>query len=866
MSKRRGINLFWPLLLALCLCRTAGAFQATSLRVSVFDQASAQIPGAAVSVKRGTQVVAEVKPSDAQPAVFSRLEPGQYLLEVRAAGFKAYAGEVNVKPGANEASIVLEVDGIEENVEVKSSSLDRALDPRDGALTNFLSREQIDALPDDPKEMERALRQIAGDNAVIRVDGFTGGQMPPKSQIASIKIIRSTFDAEFHEAGFPLVDIITKAGGSRWGGSLAFRFNDETLNARQAFAASRRPSQLRSFDGFVNGPVIRNKTSLTAFAFGNSSYDTQTIVAALPGGPLNETAQRTSDFLYTSVKVVHNLSKTHSLNAAFNHNRNRAGNLGVGGFNLPSRAFDSEISTSQGRVGVSGYVGDNFLHEFRLQFTDETASRTPLSDEPAVVVLDAFSGGGAGVDNDQRRRSLWVSENVLFGVGRHALKVGGLIEHDRLKLATAENVNGTFTFSSLDDYVRNRPTTFTQRQTPRRVDLSQTRVGVFLQDDVRLHKTVALSLGMRYEWQSDLEDGNNFSPRLGFAWSPEKGGRLTFRGGVGLFYTWLNPSDLGTILGQDESRGGETIVVNPGFTNPAPVAAADSLPRSFWTLAPDIKSPYLIPASLGVETKLGRTFTLRALYNFQRGVHQFRSRDVNAPLPGAGRPDPTRGRITQTESSASFVRNSLNVSASGSLAKSFSFTFDYTLAKAVSDAEGIFSLPSDSYDLSLDRSVMNADQRHRFYAFSNWNVRRGLNFSAIFKVGSPLPYTVTTGRDDNGDAIFNDRPSGVGRNSLRGDWQRQVDVSLGWTVFLGSRKSPASGPQTIILTGSESSAGGFEFDPTKRLALKFYASATNILNQTNLKNFVGVQTSPFFGRAISAGSPRQIEAGIRLNF
>lgn len=864
MSKRRGKNLFWPLLLALCLCRTAGAFQATSLRVSVFDQASAQIPGAAVSLKRGAQVVAEVTPSDAQPAVFSRLEPGKYLLEVRAAGFKAYAGEVNVKAGTNEVPVVLEVDGIEENIEVRTSPLDRALDPSEGALTNFMTREQIDALPEDPKEMERALRQIAGENAVIRVDGFTGGQLPPKSQIASIKIIRSTFDAEFHEAGFPLVDIITKAGGSRWGGSLAFRFNDESLNARQVFAASRRPSQLRSFDGFVSGPLIRNKTSLTAFAFGNSSYDTQTIVAALPGGPLNETAQRTSDFLYTSVKVVHNLSKTHSLNAAFNHNRNRAGNLGVGGFNLPSRAYDSEVSTSQGRVGVSGYVGDNFLHEFRLQFTDETASRTPLSGEPAVIVLDAFSGGGAGVENDQRRRGLWVSENLLFGVGRHALKVGGLIEHDRLKLETAENVNGTFTFSSLDDYVRNRPTTFTQRRVPRRIDFSQTRVGVFVQDDIRLHKTVSLSLGVRYERQTDLEDGNNFSPRLGFVWAPDRSGRLTFRGGVGVFYTWLNPSDFGTIMNQDESRGGEIIIVNPGFTNPALVA--DSLPQSFWRLAPDIKSPYLIPFTLGVETKLRRNFTLRALYNFQRGVGQFRSRDVNAPLPGAGRPDPTRGRITQTESSAFFVRNSLNVSASGSLAKGFSFTVDYTLAKAVSDAEGIFSLPSNSYDLSLDRSVSNSDQRHRLYAFSNWNIRRGLNFSAIFKVGSPLPYTVTTGRDDNGDAIFNDRPAGVGRNSLRGDWQRQIDVSLGWTIFLGSRKNSASGPQTIILTGSEASAGGFELDPTKRFALKFYASATNILNQTDLKNFVGVQTSPFFRRAISAGSPRQIEAGIRLNF
>ena len=857
-----------PLLLlcVLCLCQTVSAFQATSLRVIVSDQAAAQIAEATVRLKSGAQIIKAIKSANAQPAVFPKLAAGKYTLEVEAKGFKTYAEEIDIKVGANEASVALEVAGPEESIEVRPDELERATDPREGALTNFLTREQIDALPDDPKALERALRQIAGEDAVIRVDGFTGGHLPPKSQIASIKIVRSTFDAEFHEAGFPLVDIITKAGGSRWGGSLAFRFNDESLNARQTFAASRRPAQLRSFDGFLNGPVIKDKTSLTAFAFGNRSFDTQTIVAALPSGRLNETARRTSDFLYTSVKLVHNLSQTHSLNVAYNHNWNHAGNLGVGGFNLPERAYDSEVSTTQVRVGLSGYVGGKFLHEARLQFTDETSRQTPLSGAPAVIVLDAFSRGGAGIDNDHRRRGLWFSDNLLFAVGRHAFKVGGLIEYDRSELETADNRNGTFTFSSLNDFALGSPATFTQRQTARSIGFSQTQLGLFLQDDIRLYKTFSLSLGVRYERQSNIKDGNNFSPRLGFIWSPEEHGRVTLRGGVGVFYTWLNSAEFGAILSQDASQPGETVIVNPGFPNPDSVGTADFLPRSFWTLAPDLKSPYLIPASLGVETRLNRKFILRALYSFQRGVHQFRSRDINAPLPSTGRPDPARGRITQTDSSAFFVRNSLSLSASGSLTKRFSFTVDYALAKTISDAEGVFSLPSDNYNLSLDRSASNMDQRHRLYAFSNWNIMRGLSFSTILKVGSPLPYTITTGRDDNGDTIFNDRPFGVRRNSLRGDWQKQIDVSLGWTVFLGNRNNSASGPQTIILTGSEAAAGGFDLDPTKRFALKFYASATNILNQTNLRNFAGVRTSPLFGQATSAGAPRQIEAGVRLNF
>jgi hypothetical protein len=363
-----------------------------------------------------------------------------------------------------------------------------------------------------------------------------------------------------------------------------------------------------------------------------------------------------------------------------------------------------------------------------------------------------------------------------------------------------------------------------------------------------------------------LKDSDNFSPRLGFIWAPEKRGRVVFRGGVGLFYSWLSSSDYATILSRDASQPDETIIINPSFPNPFANLTSSLLPKSFWRLAPDLVNPYATSSSIGVETRLKRNLTLQALYRFTRGAHQFRSRDANAPLPDAGRPDPDFGRITQIESSAFFARNSLEVIANGSLMSRFSYSLNYTLAKEISDAEGIYSLPSDSYNLQLDRSVSNADQRHRLYAFLNYKARRGLNFSTIFKLGSPLPYTITTGLDDNGDTIFNDRPQGITRNSLRGSWQRQLDATVSWTIFFAGRKEPGSAPRTIILTGSEASSGGFDIDPKKRFALKIHVSATNLFNQTNLRNFVGVQTSPLFRQAVSADLPRRVEIGIRLNF
>jgi hypothetical protein len=859
-------HLSLPFLLALCLVKTVSGMQAVAFRLYIVDENLAQIPEAIVRLKDSGGIVKEISSSNAQPIIFTKLAQGRYRLEVEAKKFKPYNEEINIKDGASEIIVKLEIAELQANVEIKRDLVETSLDPREGAFTNFLSREQIAALPDDSAEMQKALRQIAGEDAVIRVDGFTGGQLPPKSQIASIKIIRSNFDAEFHEAGAPLVDITTRAGGSIWNGSIAFRFNDEALNARQPFAVSRHPSQLRNFDGFLSGPIIKKKTSLTLFAFGNNSFDTENIVAILPDGRLNEGLQRPVDFLYTSARLIHNLSQTHSLNFTYNYNKSEIGNLGVGGFNLPDRAYTAKTLTNQIRISESGTIGEKLFNEIRLQLTDETSKALPLSRDPEIIVLDAFSRGGAGVDNSNHRQSFYLTDNLLFCFGNHALKIGGLIEYDKAILETRDNQNGTFTFSSLADFLLNKPTTFTQWQASREVNFSQTQAGLFIQDDLRLHKTFSLSLGLRYERQSNLKDKDNFSPRLSFIWSPEKRGRIVFRGGVGLFYDWLNSNDYGTILSQDVSQPSETVIINPSFPNPFASGTGSFLSQSFWVPASNLKNPYIISSSIGVETKLGRNLTLQALYRFTRGVHQFRSRDVNAPVPEAGRPDPNLGRITQIESSAFLTRNSLNINASGSLTSKFSYTVNYTLAKAISDAEGIFSLPSDNYDLRLDRSVSNTDQRHLLYAFLNWKVRRGLNFSTIFKTGSPLPYTITTGRDNNGDTIFNDRPFDIKRNSLRGNWQMQIDANVSWTVFFGSKKGSGSGPQTIILTESEASSGAFDIDPTKKFALKFYVSATNIFNQTNLKNFVGVQTSPLFGQAISADLPRRIETGLRFSF
>lgn len=348
---------------------------------------------------------------------------------------------------------------------------------------------------------------------------------------------------------------------------------------------------------------------------------------------------------------------------------------------------------------------------------------------------------------------------------------------------------------------------------------------------------------------------------------PYKTGKMTFRAGAGIYYNWLETRNLATILNQSISKLPETIIINPGFPNPFQSGTSRILPPSYWQKAEDLKNPYVFLASTGVERQINKNASLRVIYKYQKGVHQFRSRDINAPINFI-RPNLNFGRIQQIESSGFFAQNSFNVELNGRLTKTLSFAADYTLAKNVSDTNGIFGLPSDNYNLRLDRSVSNLDQRHRLYASLYWKIRKDLRFSTIFSAASPLPYTITTGRDDNGDAVFNDRPAETERNSERGAWQRQVDMSLGWTIGLFKRKDggKSNKPGMIVVTSDEAASGDIGIDAKHKYSLKFSVTARNVFNQTDFTNFVGVQTSPFFGKPVAADSPRRIDFGMRFSF
>ncbi len=860
---RPSFNFFVIALLFFSFVTQIVAEDFASLQVFVTDQKGDVVPNVNVRLENKDGFSREFITSKSQLIFFSNVTKGVYSVKLEARGFKSYSREIEINAGKNELTVQLEVAEIVENVEVARDRQELATDE---VFSNFLTKEQIDALPDDPEELERELRNQFGQDAVILIDGFPG-RMPAKSQIASIRVTRSSFDAEYHKLGVTIIDVTTKSGAGNWNGSIGFNFNDDSFNARNPFALRRFPAQQRGFNFFLSGPLIKNKSSLFISNFASNSYKDENIFAVLPSGNLIQSIRSSSNSINPWIKFSQNLTKTHFLGITYQGRVTSSENNGVGGFNLLERAFSSKISNHQIRISETGNIGNRFFNEFRLQITNESTGIIPASNKPAIIVLDTFNSGGAGNKNNSTKQGIWLSDNFLFGFHKiHAIKIGGLFEYERRNSVLSTNQNGTFTFSSLADFIENRPSTFTQRPGTRNVKLSQIQLGVFLQDDIRVSKSLLLSAGLRYEWQNNLEDRKNFSPRFGFAWSPNKRGKTTFRGGAGIYYNWFDTNSLAVVLSRDRTQLGDTIIINPSFPDPFLVGTSQILPSSFSQTAFDLRNPYVLLGSLGLQQRLARSLSLRVLYNYEKGVHQFRSRDLNAPLNGI-RPDPTFGRIVQIESSSFFVKNSLNIGLSGRLNRKISFGGEYTLSKKISDNDGIFGLPSDNYDLRLDRASSNDDQRHRIYTSVFYRLRKNLNISAIFTANSPLPYTVTTGRDDNEDSIFNDRPVGIPRNGKRGEWQKQVDMSLSWTIGLVKRKAgDISMPGTIVVTSAEASSGDIGIDPNHRFSIKIYATANNIFNQPRFANFVGVQTSPFFGKPVAASNSRKIDFGLKFSF
>jgi hypothetical protein len=877
--------------LALSFAPAVAAQNQSTLRIRVQDETQSALIHATVSITDPAGIERQVLVNQSGEAIFTGLAMGTYQVKVEAEGFRGYTVNYNVRRGNNNAVATLPV-ALAEEIIVHEQSAESI---REKGFTQTLTRDQIDALSDDPDEMAEQLRQMAGPGAQIFVDGFRGGRIPPKDQIEQIRFHTNSFSAEYHDAGMVRIEIITKPGMGNWRGGFNFGFRDESLNARNAFAPVRGPEQQKRFMFNFQGPLAKNKTSLSIVADGNMSYDARTIVATTPAGAVNSQVRRPVDALNVTARLEHVLGGGNTLRAEFTRRDNSQRNLGVGDFDLLERAFETDSLTDTLRARNTKVYGKKLFSELRVELSRSEFAQSSLSDAATIRVLDQFTAGGAGVLGLREGRQFTVAQNFDLPVRKHALRFGLEANGGWWDSNQQSNANGTFTFSSMDDFLANRARTFTRRVGNPDVTYSQYDAGWYLQDDFRLTKNINLSLGVRQEVQTHVDDKWNIAPRAAFTYAFGKG---TMRGGYGIFYDWLESNVYEQTVRLDGTHQIEETVINPSY--PDVFGASGSvLPASIIQLGPDLTQPTIHQASIGYERPLKQFGQIRGDYMITRATDTLRAVNVNAPINGV-RPIADAGNITQVESTGR--RDSDRITLAVNLRapqRRIMGNIMYQWQNSRSFADSPLSLPADSNNPDADWGPSAADIRHRLFLMLNSPLGLGVRAGMQAQFSSAQPYTITTGNDDNGDTVFNDRPAGVTRNSARGASQWNVNLRVsrsfnlggvlpGGPTFIGG--APASAAATVGRPGAAATAGRAASAPAamqrgagdgggpvvremimdgstpSRYRLDLYAQVFNLFNKTNLNQFIGNLRSPYFGQATSAAAARRIEIGASLSF
>lgn len=852
------------------------------LLITVVDQTGAVLPTAAVTLAgQDDQTRATALPplvaSDSGVATVEGLAPGRYTLQVEFPGFEsATVRDVRVRAGDNRRTVTLRLKKVSEEVTVGRDGQSSGLDPRGNAFSTILTREMIEALPDDPEEMEAVLKAMAPAGAQFRVDGFTGGRMPPKSQIRSIRLPRmDAFAAQNHGGmnGMMFIDIMTQPGAGPIRGSVDMSFQDDALNARNPFTPVKGDEQLRQYGMSLSGTLRPNKTSFSMNFGGTDQYTSPNLLAVLPDGTTVSDALRSpADAMNFNGRIDHALNQDHAIRASFDRISRESRNQGIGGFNLTDRAFRSSSSTNTLRLSESGPLGRRMFTESRLQLIWGSTSNESSTEAPTLRVLDAFTSGGAQVRGGQNRFDLELASDLDYVRGPHSWRVGGLVEGGRYRSDDISNYLGTYTFASLDDYRAGRPSSFTRKIGDPNLTYSRWQAGLYVQDDWRVSRSLMLSAGVRAGFQTLAEDQVNLSPRVNMGWSPFRSGKLTLRAGYGYFYDWVSGDLYKQTLQVDGFRQRELNVANPSYPALPDEGVTSVTNQYLWS--DDLTLPTSHRINIGGDRQITQNQRLNVNYTFGWGRGLLRGRNLNTPVDGV-RPDPNFANILSLVSDAEAKTHSVNVGwnlTKLEWKRSFFFV-NYTWSKSDTNTTGAFSLPANSDNLDTEWGPSGGDVRHRASASFNLAPITNMSLSLNARAQSGSPYNITTGRDDNRDGLFNDRPAGVPRNSARTDAQWDLGGRLSYSWGFGTRGqsggSGGPGTATVVMGGGGGGAmaagfGGGAAD--KRFRIELYLSGQNLLNRANYVGYSGVITSPFYGQPTNVMNPRRLQMGVRFGF
>ncbi|HKR02754.1 MAG TPA: TonB-dependent receptor [Pyrinomonadaceae bacterium] len=547
---------------------------------------------------------------------------------------------------------------------------------------------------------------------------------PSIEAVEEVQIITNQFSAEYGRASGGRINIRTRGGSNRYRGRLFYFFENDIFNANtsrnKSLGLPRLPFEEHNPGFTFSGPVrvpLYDGSKRTFFFTGyeyNTILDTATIDTLVPvnqnplfpiAAPTTLNGVRREDISASSLppgvtvpeeiapfiegvstpvrnhtftsRIDHRFSDLH--NGSFLYQLGRQTNLRQfgGGNRLAEALLGRTRNTDAISYSDNLVISPKIVNQARIQFSRLTPAveaggeRRPVvlitlndplaSTDPEARSGTLVAGSSTSGASDRRETRVQAQDALSWIVGSHSLKIGGDFQHIRSTFIDLSDISGTFSFSSVTDFIANRPSRFRQNFQAES-EQHNTYMGFFVQDEWRLKPNFTVSYGLRYENESIIRDRNNFGPRFALAYDPFKSGKTVIRVGAGIFYNrallrtiddftlgaqqlFFDTNDLvdpvtGTALTTAQRR--QFILDN--LTFPQVLTADSSLVRERGSLNtgfsrrldPSLRIPESYQANVGFEREVGRSFVFEANYTYNRGIHLWREFNANAPRLPAG--------------------------------------------------------------------------------------------------------------------------------------------------------------------------------------------------------------------------------------
>lgn len=871
----------------LFFCSAAVFAQTTGgLHGQVVDQTGAVIPGASISVKNSSGLEVTTATADAAGSYSLRnLAAGKYTVNVTAKGFAPKIQEVEIAAGQNKLTdIPMQIVVKEEDIEVQGDAAKVSTNPDNNASSVVITGKDLDALSDDPDELQQELQALAGPSSgpnggQIYIDGFTGGELPPKSSIREIRINQNPFSAEYDRMGFGRIEILTKPGTDKIHGQFFFNDNHSFMDALNPFAATEPDFDTQIYSGNVGGPMGKKasyqinaeRRNIDDAAIVNSQAFTDAGVPVV--GVLNPRVR--TNF---TARLDYQLASSNTLMVRYQFTHNHEENDGVSQLSLPSQAYDQTSSENTIQVSDTQIFGPHVINETRFEWQRDNTGQNSLFAQPEINVQQQFVDGGNPIGISSVITNHYEMQNYTsINKGNHFIRLGGRLRDTANTSNSTQNFNATYSFGATQDplnpattitpltnFHNGQPTQLTITTGNPLLQDNFVDVGLYAEDDWKVRPNMTLSYGLRYETQNDIAYHGNWAPRIGFAWGLGKKNaapKTVIRTGFGMFYDRF-PQNLVMQSERQDGINQQQFTVTAGNTSsssdvqarqllaslfaafPTTTPPVSSLPATLPTtygINPGLQVPYTIQFAGSVERQLTKTATLTATYLHSHGVHQlFSSVLTTTPVPQY-----------QFESGGVFNQNQLITNFNMRMGTRLTIFSFYMFGHANSNTFGAGSFPSNPLlGVSADYGRAAFDVRQRLFLGGTVALPRGFRISPFMVANAGAPFNITTGLDGNDDSIFNDRPA------FATDLSRPSVVATNFGTF---DTAPIAG-QTIIPVNFGNSPAQFTLNlrlsKTIGIGPKLESASNNNNNQQNQRGQRG-GGMPGVGRGPGGGGGGQ---------